>query len=111
MNRLGGAKKKSMSKMDDSQPTPEQKQQPKKTKGKPEYAKKERSMKMPNINDEKFLSDLSRMGALTPYSLASQFNLKISMAKDILEELAKKRSIKPVGGNTRVRIYQVTAAA
>jgi ribosomal protein S25 len=51
------------------------------------------------------------MGALTPYSLASQFNLKISLAKDLLDELAKKRLVKLVGGNARVRIFQVAAAA
>jgi len=108
---LGGAKKKSISKMGDSQTTQERKPQPKKSKGKPEFEKKERSMKLPDINDEKFLADISRMGALTPYSLASQFNLKISVAKDLLEELARRRHIRTVGGNTRVRIYQISAAA
>jgi ribosomal protein S25 len=111
---LGGAKKKSISKMGDTQPTQEQKpQQTKKPKGKGkgEFEKKERSMKLPDINDGKFLSDISKMGALTPYSLASQFNLKISLAKDLLDELAKKRLVKLVGGNARVRIYQAAAAA
>mgnify|MGYP002153789295 FL=1 len=108
---MGGAKKKSISKMEDTQVTQERKQPPKKTKGKAEFEKKERSMKLPDVNDEKFLADISRMGALTPYSLASQFNLKISMAKDLLEELARRRLVRSVGGNTRVRIYQVSAAA
>jgi len=111
---LGGPKKKSISKMGDTRPTQEQKPQETKKpkgKGKGEFEKKERSMKLPDINDGKFLSDISKMGALTPYSLASQFNLKISLAKDLLDELAKKRLVKPVGGNARVRIFQVAAAA
>ncbi len=68
-------------------------------------------MKLPDINDGRFLSDISKMGALTPYSIASQFNLKISLAKDLLDELAKKRLVKPIGGNARVRIFQAAAAA
>lgn len=109
---MGGAKKKSISKIEDAQGAQEKKQQqPKKAKGKGEFEKKERSIKLPDVNDAKFLSDLSRMGALTPYSLASQFNLKISVAKDLLEELARKSLVKPVGGNARIRIYQTAAAA
>ena len=109
---MGGAKKKSISKMNDSQTNPEQKQQAKKpkAKGKGEFEKKERSMRMPDINDEKFLSEVSKMTALTPYSLASQFNLKVSLAKDLLEELSKKHVVKSAGGNARVRIYQAGAA-
>ena len=109
---MGGAKKKSISKIEDAQVAQDKKQQqPKKAKGKVEFDKKARSIKLPDVNDAKFLSDLSRMGALTPYSLASQFNLKISVAKDLLEELARKSLVKPVGGNARIRIYQTAAAA
>jgi small subunit ribosomal protein S25e len=109
---LGGAKKKSISKMNDLQANPEQKQEIKKpkAKGKGEFEKKERSIRMPDINDERFLSEISKMSFLTPYSLASQFNLKISLAKDLLEELAKKHVVKSAGGNARVRIYQAAAA-
>jgi len=112
VSRLGGAKKKSISKIEDAQVAQEKKQQqPKRAKGKVEFEKKMRSIKLPDVSDAKFLSDLSRMGALTPYSLASQFNLKISVAKDLLEELARKSFVKPVGGNARIRIYQTAAAA
>jgi len=46
------------------------------------------------------------MAAITPYGLASQFNLRLSIAKDLLEDLAKRNIVKLVGGNARVRIYQ-----
>jgi ribosomal protein S25 len=35
------------------------------------------------------LGELSKIGALTPYSIATQFNIRLSVAKDILEELGK----------------------
>jgi ribosomal protein S25 len=48
---------------------------------------------------------------ITPYGVASQLNLRISLAKDLLEELEKKQLIKSVGGNARVRIYESPPAA
>jgi RimK family alpha-L-glutamate ligase len=65
----------------------------KKSKGKPPAEKKARGVDLPNLEDTKFLSELSKMGAITPYALASQFNLRISVAKDMLEELERKAVI------------------
>ncbi len=45
-----------------------------------------------------------------PYSLASQFNVKLSVAKDLLEELERRKLVTLVGGNARIRIYQPAAA-
>jgi small subunit ribosomal protein S25e len=111
VTRLGGAKKKSISKIEDAQLAQEKKQQQRKTKGKVALEKRERGIRMPDIGDPKLLSDLSKIGALTPYSLASQYNLKMSVAKDLLEELARKSLVRQVGGNARIRIYQPAAAA
>ena len=83
----------------------------KKTKGKgPEPAKKTASISLPNFEDEKFLGELSKMGALTPYSIATQFNVRLSVARDILEELERRRLVKVEGGNARIRIYRLAAA-
>ncbi|MEM4250804.1 MAG: hypothetical protein QW828_03115 [Candidatus Bathyarchaeia archaeon] len=111
VTRLGGAKKKSISKIEDAQLAQEKKQQQRKAKGKVALEKRERGIRMPDIGDSKFLSDLSKIGALTPYSLASQYNLKMSVAKDLLEELARKSLVRQVGGNARIKIYQPAAAA
>jgi len=84
----------------------------KKTKGKgsiPE-GKKTTSISLPNFEDEKFLGELSKMGALTPYSIATQFNVRLSVARDILEELERRRLVKSEGGNARIRIYRLAAA-
>jgi small subunit ribosomal protein S25e len=111
---MGGAKKKSMSKMETNEKTGQDQKPTKKTKGpkgKIDFEKKEKSMRLPDINNEKFISDLSKMGAITPYAVASQLNLRISLAKDLLDELEKKQLIKSVGGNTRVKIYEAPAAA
>lgn len=82
----------------------------KKPKGKPLAEKKARGIDLPDIEDQKFLSELSKMGAITPYALANQFNLRVSVAKDLLEELERKRLVSAVGGNARIRIYRMAAA-
>jgi len=108
---LGGAKKKSLAQMEKTQVQQDKKPEPaKKQKGKPSAEKKSRGVDLPNLEDTRFLSELSKMGAITPYALASQFNLRISVAKDMLEELERKRLVTAVGGNARIRIYRMAAA-
>lgn len=77
----------------------------KKGKGKAVAEKKVRGIEFPAL-DDKVVGEVSKMGAITPFALASQFNLRISVAKDMLEELERKQLIRSVGGNSRLRIYQ-----
>jgi ribosomal protein S25 len=65
---------------------------------------------LPNFDDPKFNGELSKLGALTPYAIATQFNVRLSVARDILEELERRRLVKPVGGNARIKVYKLAAA-
>ena len=111
---MGGAKKKSLAQMEKQQVQQDagtkKPEAPKKTKGKTVAEKKTSGIGMPNLDDQKFVGELSKMGALTPYSIATQFNVRLSVAKDILEELERRRMVKSVGGNTRIRIFKLAAA-
>ena len=110
---MGGAKKKSMAQMEKTQEQADKKEepsQPKKGKSKTVLEKRPRGLQAPDFNDAKFLGEVQKMGVITPFSLASQFNLRLSVAKDLLEELEKRRLITLVGGNARIRIYQPAAA-
>jgi ribosomal protein S25 len=110
---LGGAKKKSMAQMEKQQVQQDSKkpEPAKKVKGKGAVPdKKTTSISLPNFEDDKFLGELSKMGALTPYSIATQFNVRLSVARDILEELERRRLVKAEGGNARIRIYRLAAA-
>lgn len=113
MITLGGAKKKSMAQMEKTQDQTDKKEEPaqqKKSKGKTIAEKRPRGLQAPEIADPKFLGEVQKMGAITPYSLANQFNLRLSVAKDLLDELEKRKLITLVGGNARIRIYQPAAA-
>ena len=110
---MGGSKKKSMAQMEKTQDQADKKDEPaqqKKGKGKTIAEKRPRGLQAPEIGDPKFLGEVQKMGAITPYSLANQFNLRLSVAKDLLDELEKRRLITLVGGNARIRIYQPAAA-
>jgi ribosomal protein S25 len=112
---MGGAKKKSLAQMEKQQvqqdsgkkPEPGKKE---KGKGKTVAEKRTAGISLPNFDDAKFVGELSKLGALTPYSIASQFNVRLSVARDILEELERRRVIKSAGGNARIKIYRLAAA-
>jgi len=108
---MGGAKKKSLAQMEKQQDQQDEKAEPaKKTKGKTVAEKKTAGIGMPNFDNEKIVGELSKIGALTPYSIATQFNVRLSVARDILEELERRRLIISVGGNTRIKIFKLAAA-
>lgn len=109
---MGGAKKKSLAQMEKQQVQQDTKkpEPAKKTKGKTVAEKKTAGIGVPNIDNEKILGELSKLGALTPYSIASQFNVRLSVARDILEELERRRLVTSVGGNTRIKIFKLAAA-
>lgn len=99
-----------MEKQQVQQDTGAKKPEPKKTKGKPVAEKKGGGIGFPNLDDAKFTSELSKIGALTPYAIANQFNVRLSVARDILEELERRRLVTSVGGNARIRVYKLAAA-
>lgn len=108
---MGGAKKKSLAQMEKEQVQRDKKPEPaKKTKSKAGAEKKSSGIGMPNLEDQKFIGELQKIGALTPYAIATQFNVRLSVARDILEELERRRMVKSVGGNTRIKIFKLAAA-
>ncbi|HDI74596.1 MAG: 30S ribosomal protein S25e [Thermoprotei archaeon] len=50
-------------------------------------------------------SEVRKMKCITPYSLATKLNIKISLAKAILKTLSSEGIIVPVNLNHRVPIY------
>jgi small subunit ribosomal protein S25e len=113
---MGGAKKRSMAQMEKTQDQPDKGKDEsaasskKGAKGKTIAEKRARGLQAPDLNDPKFVGEVGKMSAITPYSLASQFNVKLSVAKDLLEELERRKLVTLIGGNARIRIYQPAAA-
>jgi ribosomal protein S25 len=60
----------------------------------------------PEISDNALHKELDQMGAITPYSVASKFDLKLSTAKSLLKKHEEKGLIERIGGNNRLSIYK-----
>ena len=106
---MGGAKKKGFAQMEKAQTTQERPAPTKKEKAKP-AEKKTKAVDISGIHDERLLGEIKKMGAVTAFAVASQFNIRVGAAKDLLEELTRRKAIEPVGGNARIRVYRAVAA-
>lgn len=109
---IGGAKKRNLAQMEKSQSQQDQEEASSKKQkaksGPPE--KKIRAVELQRVDERKLVGEISKMGAITPYAVSSHFNIRIGAARDILEELEKKKILASVGGNARIRIYRAVAA-
>jgi len=112
VSTIGGPKKKSLAQMEKSQVQQDRDvAQTRKGKAKPASTeKKSRAVELQGVDDSRLLGEISKMSVITPYAVSSQFNIRIGAAKDILEELERRRVLTNVGGNARVRIYRAVAA-
>lgn len=58
--------------------------------------------------DSEFMDALKKMKAITPPAISNQFNLKVSVAKKMLEELETKGQIKLVAHTNNLRVYALS---
>jgi ribosomal protein S25 len=106
---MGGKKKlnlKQMERMQDKKDE-EDKEKKKKEKSGPPKEKKMLSILAPDIKNEKIFSELKKMHVLTPYSVASRLGIRMSAAKDYLEQLKENGKIQLVSGSHNIKIYKV----
>jgi small subunit ribosomal protein S25e len=61
---------------------------------------------LPNPRSEKVVNEIKKMKTLTPFAVASRFNLRLSVAKDLLEELEQKGVIQFVSRSRNLKIYR-----
>ncbi|MCK4320143.1 hypothetical protein KAW11_00865 [Candidatus Bathyarchaeota archaeon] len=69
--------------------------------------KKTAGIVSPDSKSEKVLSELKKIRALTPYTVASRFNLRLGVARDLLEELERRRVIEYISGSKNLKIYKL----
>jgi ribosomal protein S25 len=67
------------------------------------------SLDIPDVNSDELMDQLRRMKAITPTGVAIQFNIKVSMAKKLLEELRGDRVIDLVSRSHNLKVYALTA--
>ncbi|NIR86528.1 hypothetical protein GWO13_02720 [Candidatus Bathyarchaeota archaeon] len=60
----------------------------------------------PDSRSKKVISQLNKMRVLTPYTVATRFDLRLSVARDFLEELEKQGVVEFVSGSKNLKVYK-----
>ena len=106
---MGGAKKKSLAqaeKQQQIQTTKQDKAAQKAAKGK-QTKTSETNVKSGEVGEDA-LKELAGIKSLTPFSVATKFNIKMSAAKDMLQTMEKRKTIEQVASGRGVKVYKLT---
>jgi len=103
---MGGKKKLSLKQMERMQLKKDEEEKKKKEKAAAPKEKKPSTIVPPDPKNEKIVGELKKMGVLTPYAVASRFNLRISAAKDFLEQLEDEGVVQLISGSHNIKIYK-----
>ncbi|MBN1245192.1 hypothetical protein JXA31_06325 [Candidatus Bathyarchaeota archaeon] len=111
---MGGKKKLGLKQMERMQEKRDEesksKEDKKKEKAGPPKERRAISVIPPDAKNEKIVNEVKKMNVLTPYAVASRFNIRISAAKDFLEQLEQNGAVQLVSGNHNIKIYKPVAA-
>ena len=103
---MGGKKKLGLKQMERMQEKKDEEDKKKKEKTGPPREKKPLGIVPPDLKNEKIIGELKKMHVLTPYAVASRLNIRISAAKDFLEQLEDNGTIQLVSGSHNIKIYK-----
>lgn len=102
----GGKKRLSLKQMEKTQVKKDQQQRKERKSSGPTTEKKSLGIILPDLNSKKVIDELKAMKALTPYTVASRFDLRLSVARDFLEELERRKIVEYVSGDKNLKIYK-----
>ena len=60
----------------------------------------------PDAKNDKIVAEIKKMPFLTPYAVATRFNVHISTAKEFLEALEQNGAVQLVSGSHSIKIYK-----
>jgi small subunit ribosomal protein S25e len=109
---MGGKKKLGLKQMERIQEKKDEEDKSKEKKKEKAGAPKEKrtiGVIPPDTKNEKIVTEIKKMSVLTPYAVASRFNIRISAAKDFLEQLEQNGTVQLVSGSHNIKIYKPIA--
>jgi len=110
---MGGKKKlglKQMERMQKKRDEEDKAKGKKKEKAAPPKERRTIGVVPPDAKNEKIVNEVKKMNVLTPYAVASRFNVRISAAKDFLEQLEQNGAVQLVSGSHKIKIYKPVSA-
>ena len=107
---MGGGSKKSIAAAERAQSRAHSKEGETKEEKKPEQKTGPRSVVVTEDLMKTIKKEALKTGAITPYAIASKYNLKMSTAKGVLKELSMGNLVKKATSNRRTIIYTPISA-
>jgi ribosomal protein S25 len=109
---MGGKKKLGLKQMERMQTRKDEEETEKKKKEKAGQPKEKKAIGVipPDAKSEKVVNEIKKMNVLTPYAVASRLNIRISAAKDFLEQLEENGAVQLVSGSHNIKIYKPVAS-
>ena len=101
---MGGKKKRSMKQMTKTQRKDSGKKE--KHAAAPSEKKAIPGITPPSLKSDKFANELKKMKVITPYSVASRFDVRLSVARGFLKELERKGMIEFISKSRNLKIYK-----
>ncbi len=108
---MGGKKKLGIKQMEKQQgdKAAEDKAKKKEEKKGPPPKKTTIGVLVPDVKDAKLVAEVKKMNVLTPYAVSTRYGIRISAAKDFLEQLEANGAIQLVSGSHSLKIYKPAA--
>jgi small subunit ribosomal protein S25e len=109
---MGGKKKLGIKQMEKQQVKTDEdkaKEAKKKEKAGPPKERKTVGIMAPDAKDGKNIAEVKKMNAITPYSIATRYGIRISAAKDFLKQLEANGTVQLVSGSHSMKIYKPAA--
>ncbi len=103
---MGGKKKLTLKQMERMQGRKDKGEKEKQRKASASVEKKSIRIIPPRSDDANVIKELKQMKVLTPYAVASRFDIRLSVAKDFLEELDQRGIVTYVSGGRNIKIYK-----
>ncbi len=110
---MGGKKKLGLKQMERQQVKEDDEKSKEKKKEKAGPLKEKRTtigVIAPDARNERNVAEIKKMNVLTPYAVATKFGIRISAAKDFLEQLEKNGTVQLVSGSHNLKVYKPVAA-
>jgi len=106
---MGGVKKKPLSAIEKAQRRREEEEK-RKRKGAAATTAKEQTQVVLSLSDDEVVKQIAPLKAVTTYSVARMFNIKASVANQIIKSLVEKGRLEKVGGFSGHYVYRVVGA-
>jgi small subunit ribosomal protein S25e len=107
---MGGKKKLGLKQMERQQDKSDDEAKSKDKKDKKSGPPKEKRTTIniipPDVKNDKIVAEVRKMPVLTPYAIATKYNVRISAAKIFLQQLEQSGAVQLVSGSHSIKVYK-----